>query len=1016
MDNWAIKILAIDNNQDDLKILRALIGEAFPEATVLSALNGKRGLEIAAKEEPEIILLDIIMPETDGYEICRKLKTDTELCNIPVVFFTAMNSNEESRSKALECGAEGFLMKPINKGELTAQIRTMRKIRMAYIEKTNEYERLARVLEEQKKEKLECKKIEESMLAAQELACIGSYEFDMVTNVMTCTDVLLSICGIKREDFTGKQDAIIQYVHPNDRKYLIEMNGKAISEMTEVEFDCRITRPDGEERVVLMRLRPVFDDKGYCIRTAGIVQDITESKKNKQEIEQSEERFQLLFNKAPLGYQSLDLEGCFIDVNQKWLDTLGYRKEEVIGKWFGDFLSPEYVDRFRQNFPVFVAQGYIQCEFEMQRKDGLRLVIAFDGKIGYGSDGEFKQTHCILQDITNQRKAENALKESEEKYRQLVSQMLQGLALHEIILDAEGKAIDYRFLDVNESFERLTGLKHENIIGKTVLEVLPGTEEYWIEKYGKVVTTGESLVYENYSKELGKYYEISAYSPQEKQFAVVISDISKRKITEIELKQTKDYLEKLINNSNAPIVVWNENYKVTRFNRAFELITGRKSDEVIGKRIDLLFSEEDVQKTNRILSQLKRGENLKSQEVKITHVDGSVKTVLWNLSAVFEDESKTKISYIAHGQDITERKIAEDELRYLINFDNLTGLHNRRYFEEELAKIDKRANLPISIIICDINGLKLINDSFGHSSGDELIKKVANTIKEVCRADDIIARIGGDEFVVILPKTDAIETIEIANRMKQIASKEDIAKIELSISYGYDTKTNGKDSLLEILANAENHMYRHKLYERSSMRSKTIDVIMNTLFEKSNRESQHSNRVSGVCRAIASKMNFEKDDVNKIRIAGLVHDIGKIGIDEKILNKAGKLNDDEWEQIKKHPEIGWRILSSVNEFSELAQFVLDHQEKWDGSGYPNGLKGEEIPLEARIIAVADAYDAMTGERSYRNAFSTEEAASELMRCSGTQFDPEIVDVFVNQVLSYTSDFGETGPPISFSQK
>jgi putative nucleotidyltransferase with HDIG domain len=192
-------------------------------------------------------------------------------------------------------------------------------------------------------------------------------------------------------------------------------------------------------------------------------------------------------------------------------------------------------------------------------------------------------------------------------------------------------------------------------------------------------------------------------------------------------------------------------------------------------------------------------------------------------------------------------------------------------------------------------------------------------------------------------------------------------------------------------------MYRHKLYERSSMRSKVIGLIKYALFEKSNREAMHSNTVSIICEAIATQMKLDKANVEKMRIAGLLHDIGKIGIDEEILNKPGKLSDDEWEQMRRHPEKGWRILSSVNEFSELAQFVYNHHEKWDGSGYPNGLKREKIPLEARIISVADAFDAMTSARSYRKVLSRQEAIHELTRCSGTQFDPEVIDVFVNGV-------------------
>ena len=253
--------------------------------------------------------------------------------------------------------------------------------------------------------------------------------------------------------------------------------------------------------------------------------------------------------------------------------------------------------------------------------------------------------------------------------------------------------------------------------------------------------------------------------------------------------------------------------------------------------------------------------------------------------------------------------------------------------------------------------------------------------------------------------TGSDDTLQVSNHIKDLAAKEKVANVELSISYGYDTKTIDKQSIIEVIANAENHMYRHKLHERSSMRSKAIDLIMNTLFEKSRREAIHSARVSSICKAIANKMNLDKEAVNHIGIAGLLHDIGKIGIDEKVLNKSGSLSRDERNEIERHPEIGWRLLSSTNEFSELAQFILSHHEKWDGSGYPNGLKGQEIPLESRIITVADSYDAMTGERSYRKVWGKAEAIRELKRCSGTQFDPLIIDVFVNQVLSDNSDFG-----------
>jgi diguanylate cyclase (GGDEF)-like protein len=382
----------------------------------------------------------------------------------------------------------------------------------------------------------------------------------------------------------------------------------------------------------------------------------------------------------------------------------------------------------------------------------------------------------------------------------------------------------------------------------------------------------------------------------------------------------------------------------------------------------------------------------------VEHLDGTRILLEVFGTPVNDVQGKPWASLVAF-MDITDRKKAESDLLYLSYHDHLTGLYNRGFFENELKRLDTNQNFPLSIIMCDINGLKLINDSFGHDIGDALLKSAAEIIKKACRKEDIIARIGGDEFVVILPKTTEEYAQQISNHIKELASKEKVDNVELSIACGYDTKTSDNQSIIELISNAENHMYQHKLSEHSSMRSKTIDIIMNTLFAKSKREAVHSNRVSRLCIAIGSKMNLNKDVVNQLRIAGLIHDIGKIGIDEKILNKAGNLSFDERKDIERHPEIGWRLLSSTNEFSELAQFVLNHHEKWDGSGYPNGVKGLKIPLEARIISVADSYDAMTSKRSYRNGLSKEEAVKELMRCSGTQFDPEIVDMFVNQVLS-----------------
>ena len=204
-----------------------------------------------------------------------------------------------------------------------------------------------------------------------------------------------------------------------------------------------------------------------------------------------------------------------------------------------------------------------------------------------------------------------------------------------------------------------------------------------------------------------------------------------------------------------------------------------------------------------------------------------------------------------------------------------------------------------------------------------------------------------------------------------------------------------------VFKNADDFMYKHKLIETSSVRGKTINTLLHTLYEKNPREEAHSRRVSEICVNIGTAMDLNKTDVNKLKVVGLIHDIGKIALSEDILNKPSKLTDVEFTEIKRHPEIGYRILSSTNEMTELSDHILKHHEKLDGSGYPNGIRAEDIPLITRILSVADAYDAMTSVRAYKDPLSQEAAIAELKRCVGIQFDEKVVDAFVTKVLINT---------------
>ena len=282
--------------------------------------------------------------------------------------------------------------------------------------------------------------------------------------------------------------------------------------------------------------------------------------------------------------------------------------------------------------------------------------------------------------------------------------------------------------------------------------------------------------------------------------------------------------------------------------------------------------------------------------------------------------------------------------------------------------------------------------------GDDLLKKVAQVISLACRANDIVARLGGDEFVIILPETDSFEAEKIIKRITKLSLSEKVGFVDISISFGYKTKSNDEEKIEDIFKDAEDNMYKKKLFEGPSMRSKTIKAIINTLHEKDEGEEEHSLRVSELCKRMGEVLGMPEYENEALKSVGLLHDIGKIAIDEKILNKIGELTADEWKEIKRHPEIGYRILNTVNDMSEMAKYVLYHHERWDGAGYPKGLIGDEIPMASRIITIADAYDVMISERSYKKALSKEFAIEELQKKSGSQFDPKLVKVFIQKVL------------------
>jgi len=544
----------------------------------------------------------------------------------------------------------------------------------------------------------------------------------------------------------------------------------------------------------------------------------------------------------------------------------------------------------------------------------------------------------------------------------------------------------------NKKHEEITGYTSEELADMNLLDWYDGDEKSLtavIEGIHRVTQNGFGDAEANLKKkdgtEIPMYFTASSVIIDDKlYFAGIGIDVTERK----QLHERLEKYQVLAEKANDAMLFVDKEGKILEANDAAIRIYGYTYQEFSSMNIYELRNHGNNSGTIEQFELADR-EGIIYETVHYLK-DGNPINVEVSSQGAFLGNKRVILSIV---RDITDRKRKDNENLYLSYHDVLTGLYNRRFYEEEIKRLDTYRNLPISIIIGDVNGLKLVNDAFGHDKGDELLQKAAAAIQKACRTDDIVARWGGDEFVMLLPKTNKEEAENIVKRIKELYANELVNSIHISISFGWETKRRNEDNILNILKNAEDAMYKYKIIENEGMRSNTINTIINTLHEKSPREEQHSKRVSEICQYIGRAVGLSEIEVSSLKVVGLLHDIGKIAIEEAILDKSGKLTENEWEQIRRHPDIGYRILSSSHEMIELADCILAHHERWDGTGYPNRLKGEAIPLVSRIIALADSYDAMISERPYRNALSEEQALLEIRKNSGTQFDPEIVRIF-----------------------
>ncbi|KGK85048.1 diguanylate cyclase [Desulfosporosinus sp. HMP52] len=534
---------------------------------------------------------------------------------------------------------------------------------------------------------------------------------------------------------------------------------------------------------------------------------------------------------------------------------------------------------------------------------------------------------------------------------------------------------------IERDFQRQLFDKELRVLEQALLDIAEGKYE------GNEFLTDYKLIVANYEKLLTFTRRIFK-----------ISDIQARN-----LLQRENEIKNILNNAGQGFLTFGQDLIINReYSVECEKIFGFKISRL--NILDLLRSADEEQnalfaEVFRTVLESTEQEILQQTISKLPKVikreDQYLSIELKPIPPSYEDDNLLCMLILT---DVTEKHKAQEQVAFLSFHDKLTSLHNRAYIENWLEDLQMEDTFPLSVIMADLNGLKLSNDVFGHIQGDELLIRLAKVLLQCTRKTDIVARWGGDEFLILLPSTDSEACEKVAERIIASCKQQEGLPTELSVSLGMATQKKFTKNISDLFGVAENRMYSDKLLKSKDVRNRLILSVERELHKRFFEDPGHVERVGYLAfnLAKAAELSPGSLDLDNLNLMTRLHDIGKVGIPKEILGKGTELTNQEWEIMQRHSEIGFRMAQSIDELV-VAKAILALREHWDGSGYPRGLKGDQIPVLSRLVAIVDAYDVMTHSRPYRPAKSKEEAIQELKQGSGKQFDPSLIDLFISEL-------------------
>jgi diguanylate cyclase (GGDEF)-like protein/PAS domain S-box-containing protein len=601
-------------------------------------------------------------------------------------------------------------------------------------------------------------------------------------------------------------------------------------------------------------------------------------------------------------------------------------------------------------------------------------------------------------------KMEAITRASRRKYESLFDHANDGVLLFRL----EDDGVPGRYVDANRRACDILGLTRDEVLLKNAYELVADEDAPRLqEKIGDLLERGHLRLEARCKTRSGSLVplELSVSTfllDQQRMVQVIARDITERTRLLEQLYDTRERLQITLQSIGDAVIATDDNGIVTFMNGVAESLTGWTAEDALGKPMSSIFHIVNEQTGMPVSSPVDeviakgRVVGLANHTILISR-DGRKRPIADSAAPIRKADGSV-VGVVMVFRDMTEEAEAQRQIRYLSYHDKLTGLYNRAGLEEQIKLLDVETCLPLSLIMGDLNGLKLVNDAFGHQVGDTLLIALAQILKDAARPGDIVARLSGDEFVILMPKASIDDAAAVSERIRDGCNSFSSEQVRPSIALGHATvseATDLKKTYESLLGEAEQMMYTAKLRESRSIRAGIIASLKRSLYETSHEIEEHVKRMEGMAVWMGKALNLSDSESDRLFLLAGLHDIGKIAIPKTIIQKTEPLTPDERATLRKHTEIGYRIALSSPDLVPIADDILAHHEKWDGSGYPRGLKGNEIPFISRIIAIMDAYDAMTSDRPYRKVVSHEEAVTEIAANSGIQFDPGIVRVFVD---------------------